>query len=111
MSDPKLVPKPSDDATAPDLQLDLLNELDRSVNLVNWTIPIKSDGALPVLLVQAIQLVKQGLLVSLQHVHFPGHVDRPSLNRFINQTLFVALDKLLNSTEARAWKVGVQVWI
>ncbi len=61
MSDPALV-KPGVGALGNlDLPLDLLNELDRSINATKWSVPIKSDGALPVLLTASIALVKQGL--------------------------------------------------
>lgn len=49
------------EAKQPDLPLDLLNELDRNVNATKWTVPIKSDGALPVLLSHAVQLAKKGV--------------------------------------------------
>ena len=55
-------PPPAAEKVVPlaDLPLELLNELDRSINAIKWTVPIKSEGALPVLLTHAITLAKQG---------------------------------------------------
>ena len=71
MSAPAAVPELPDALT--DLPLDLLNELDRNLNAVKWTVPIKSDGALPVLLTHAIRLAIKGSPRLVISAHLTPH--------------------------------------
>eukprot|EP00042_Codosiga_hollandica_P058700 m.888901 g.888901 ORF g.888901 m.888901 type:complete len:2301 (-) comp59937_c0_seq1:245-7147(-) len=82
-----------------DVSAALVDELDRNLNMAKWNVPVKPDGALPLLLQQAIGLAQQGI------------IDRPHLNRFINVSVPSSFDKILLSSAVRDWKHPVNDWI
>ncbi len=47
-------------AAEPDLTAAYVDDLDRGLNLIKWSVPVKPDGILPLLLKEAIALAHQG---------------------------------------------------